>query len=447
MKKTIPLLFLLYISVAQSQNKDFTYIPGNKDSLEIYISKITNDKIKSFDVNQQKKAKEVLLERKESFLKSIKDSSFIFDKKINTYLQNILSEIYQSNPQIDHSAFYFLINKSLIPNAGCYGNGIFSVNLGLFNLAENDDEIASVICHELSHHILKHNDKSLQNYLKTFNSKEVKQKINSTTNIKYGRRAAVASLLKGLKFNFMERSRKDEIQADSLGYVLFNKTKFNKQAYVDILKKLDASDGMVFSSPTNLKQTFSFDEYPFKEAWILQDSKLFDTTESVNDLELDKDSLKTHPDIQLRIENIIKANKLTSTEATNKELLLIKKRISKNSIEIYLDNSKLDIVLYQLLSLHKKGEIEDPVFNDEVVSLLRKVYQFKESHVFGKHIGAVNPFSEEKHLNEIRLFLNNIELKNIKKIGYYYCQKNESAFKDNALFQDNYTFFKKLNQN
>lgn len=447
MKKTIPLLFLLYISVAQSQNKDFTYIPGNKDSLEIYISKITNDKIKSFDVNQQKKAKEVLLERKESFLKSIKDSSFIFDKKINTYLQNILSEIYQSNPQIDHSAFYFLINKSLIPNAGCYGNGIFSVNLGLFNLAENDDEIASVICHELSHHILKHNDKSLQNYLKTFNSKEVKQKINSTTNIRYGRRAAVASLLKDLKFNFMERSRKDEIQADSLGYVLFNKTKFNKQAYVDILKKLDASDGMVFSSPTNLKQTFNFDEYPFKEAWILQDSKLFDTTESINDLELDKDSLKTHPDIQLRIENIIKANKLTSTEATNKELLLIKKRISKNSIEIYLDNSKLDIVLYQLLSLHKKGEIEDPIFNDEVVSLLRKVYQFKESHVFGKHIGAVNPFSEEKHLNEIRLFLNNIELKNIKKIGYYYCQKNESAFKDNALFQDNYTFFKKLNQN
>lgn len=447
MKKTIPLLFLLYIGVAQSQNKDFTYIPSNKDSLETYISKITNDKIKSFDVSQQKKAKEVLLERKESFLKSIKDSSFIFDKKIDKYLQNILSKIYQSNPQIDHSTFYFLINKSLIPNAGCYGNGIFSVNLGLFNLAESDDEIASVICHELSHHILKHNDKSLQNYLKTFNSKEVKQKINSTTNIKYGRRAAVASLLKDLKFNFMERSRKDEIQADSLGYVLFNKTKFNKQAYVDILKKLDASDGMVFSSPTNLKQTFNFDEYPFKEAWILQDSKLFDTTESVNDLELDKDSLKTHPDIQLRIENIIKANKLTSTEATNKELLLIKKRISKNSIEIYLDNSKLDIVLYQLLSLHKKGEIEDPIFNDEVVSLLRKVYQFKESHVFGKHIGAVNPFSEEKHLNEIRLFLNNIELKNIKKIGYYYCQKNESAFKNNVLFQDNFTFFKKLNQN
>lgn len=447
MKKTIPLLFLLYIGVAQSQNKDFTYIPGNKDSLEIFISKITNDKIKSFDVSQQKKAKEVLLERKESFLKSIKDSSFIFDKKIDKYLQNILSEIYQSNPQIDYNAFYFLINKSLIPNASCYGNGIFSVNLGLFNLAENDDEIASVICHELSHHILKHNDKSLQNYLKTFNSKEVKQKINSTTNIRYGRRAAVASLLKDLKFNFMERSRKDEIQADSLGYVLFNKTKFNKQAYVDILKKLDVSDSMVFSSPTNLKQTFSFDEYPFKEVWVLQDSKLFDTTESVNDLELDKDSLKTHPDIQLRIENIIKANKLTSTEVTNKELLLIKKRISKNSIEIYLDNSKLDIVLYQLLSLHKKGEIEDPVFNDEVVSLLRKVYQFKESHVFGKHIGAVNPFSEEKHLNEIRLFLNNIELKNIKKIGYYYCQKNESAFKDNALFQDNFTFFKKLNQN
>jgi pyoverdine/dityrosine biosynthesis protein Dit1 len=97
--------------------------------------------------------------------------------------------------------------------------------------------------------------------------------------------------------------------------------------------------------------------------------------------------------------------------------------------------------------LHEKGEIDDSSFNEAIISLLRKVYIFKETHVFGKYIGQVNPFSEEKYLNEIRLFLNNIELKNIRKIGYYYCQKNETAFKDNTIFQDNFTFFKKLNQN
>ncbi|PWB21967.1 M48 family metallopeptidase [Flavobacterium sp. HTF] len=447
MKKIFYLAILLHFGMVQSQNKGFTYTPDNMDSLENYISNVTGNKIKTFDAAQQKKAKEVLLDRKESFLKSIKDSTFIFDKKINKYLQNLLSQIYKSNSQIDHSGFYFFINKSLIPNAACYGNGIFTVNLGLLNLADSDDEIAAVICHELSHYILKHNDRALKAYLETFNSKENKQKINAAANLKYGRRAAVATIMKDLKFNFMDHSRKDEMQADSLGYVLYNKTAYNKQAYVDILKKLDFSDGMIFSAPTNLKQTFNFNDYPFKENWLLQDDKLFDTKESVNDFELNKDSLKTHPDIPLRVESIIKANKLSSTKSRTEDLALIKKRISENSIEIYLDASKLDIALYQLLSLHEKGEINDASFNEAVTSLLRKVYLFKEAHVFGKYIGQVNPFSEEKYLNEIRLFLNNIELKNIRKIGYYYCQKNETAFKDNTVFQDNFTFFKKLNQN
>jgi hypothetical protein len=447
LKKLSYFVFLLFIGFAQSQNKGITYVPSNLDSIEAYLSKMTSQRIKDFDIPQQKKAKEILEERKVSFVKSIKDSTFIFDKSIDKYLQNLLSEIYKSNAQIDNKDFFFIINKSLVPNAACYGNGIFTVNLGLFNLAESDDEIAFVICHELSHYILKHNDKSLQDYIKTFNSKETKQKINSATNIKYGRRAAVATLLKDLKFNFMKYNRAAEMQADSLGLVLFNKTKYSKEASVSMLKKLDSCDQMIFSSQTNLKQNFSFTEYPFKENWIQQEDKLFDTTQSVNDLELDKDSLKTHPDIPLRIENILKNQKLGTSNLTKEQLESIKKRIHENSITIYSDNFKLDIVLYQLLSLHEKKLIDDQTFNIAITSLLRKVYILKETHVFGKYVDPVNAFSEEKYLNEIRLFLGNLELKNIRKIGLYFCQKNEVASKEDTLFQDNFAFFKKLNQN
>lgn len=447
MKKLTCFVFLLFFGIAQSQNKGFAYNPSNPDSVETYISKITTNRIKAFDTSHQKKAKEILEERKKSFLKSIKDSSFIFDKSIDKYLQNILTEIYRSNPQIDTKDFYFIISKSLVPNAACYGNGIFTVNLGLFNLAESDDEIAFVMCHELSHYILKHNDKSLQDYIQTFNSKETKQKINNATNIKYGRRAAVASLLKDLKFNFMKYNRAAEMQADSLGLVLFNKTKYSKEASVSMLKKLDSCDEMIFNSQTNLKQNFSFTEYPFKETWIQQEEKLFDTDQSVNDLALDKDSLKTHPDIPFRIENILKNQKLNASNLTKDGLESIKKRISENSIQIYSDNYKLDIVLYQLLSLHEKKLIDDQTFNTAITSLLRKVYVLKETHVFGKYVDPVNAFSEEKRLNEIRLFLGNLELKNIRKIGLYFCQKNEVASKEDTLFQDNFAFFKKLNQN
>lgn len=437
----------MYFGTCQAQNYGFSYSPHSIDSLENYLTKITSNKINEFGANQQKKAKEILLERKVSFLKKVKDSTFIFDKTINGFLQKILTEIYHSNPQINTNDFYFLINKSLIPNAACYGNGIFSVNLGLFTLIENNDEMAFIICHELSHYILKHNDKAIEEYIKTFSSKDIKQQLNTASNKKYGRRSAVTSLLKDLKFNFMKRSRSAETQADSLGFILFNNTKYNKQASINILKKLDMTDGMLFNNPTNLKQNFTFEEYPFKEAWIEKEDKMFDTTESVNDLEVDKDSIKTHPDIPLRIENIIHNYKITTTNPNKNEIGLVQKKTSKNSIKIFFDDSKLDFALYQLLSLHEKDELDKKAFNSYVAYLLKKAYVLKEKHAFGKYVESVNSFSEEKYINEIRLFLNNLELKDLRKIGYYFCLKNELISKDDTEFQDTYTFFKNLNKN
>ena len=447
--KTNLLLFLLlsYFGTCQAQNSGFKYSPESIDSLENYITKITNNKINEFNSIQQKKAKEILSERKVSFLKDIKDSTFIFDKTINGFLKKILAEVYQSNPQIDSKDFYFLINKSLIPNAGCYGNGIFSINLGLFSLIENNDEMAFIICHELAHYILKHNDKALIEHLETFNSKDFKQQLNTASNKKYGRRSAVTLLLKDLKFNFMKRSRSAETQADSLGFIMFNNTKYNKQASINILKKLDLTDGIIFNNLTDLKQNFNFEEYPFKEVWIEKEEKMFDTNESSNDLEVDKDSLKTHPNIPLRIENLIHNHTITSTNATKNEIDLVQKKTSENSIITFFDDSKLDFALYQLLSLHKKNELDRKTFNNYVAYLLKKVYILKEKHVFGKYVGPVNSFSEEKYINEIRLFLNNLELKDLRKIGYYFCQKNELISKDDTEFQDAYTFFKTLNKN
>lgn len=342
--------------------------------------------------------------------------------------------------------FYFLINKSLIPNAACYGNGLFSVNLGLFTLIENNDEMAFIICHEIAHYILKHNDKALEEYIQTFSSKDTKQQLNAASNKKYGRRSAVTLLLKDLQFNFMKRSRSAETQADSLGFILFNKTKYNQQASINILKKLGSTDGILFNNPTNLKQNFTFEEFPFKEAWIAQEDKMFDITEKVNDLEFDKDSTKTHPDIPLRIKNIIQNHTLSATNPTKNEIDLVQQKTAENSIKIFFDDSKLDFALYQLLSLYEKEELDKKAFTSHVAHLLKKAYVLKEKHAFGKYVEPVSSFSEEKYINEIRLFLNNLELKDLRKIGYYFCLENELLSKEDTEFQNAYTFFKSLNK-
>lgn len=446
-KSLLSILFLLKFGLLFAQDNGFHYSPSNMDSIESYLTKISNNKLTSFDSKKQKKIKEILHERKNSLLEEIKDSTFIFDKKIHSSVKRIVSEICHSNPQIDNDNLLFLISKSLIPNAASYGNGLFAINLGLFTQIENDDELAFIICHELAHEILKHNDKSIEEYVETFNSKDVKQKLKKATNQKYGRRSAVSLILKDVKYNFLKRSRIAETQADSLGYILFSKTKYNKEASLDVLKKLDLVDNTLFNSPTNLKQNFDFKEYPFKEIWVSEEKKLFDIKQSANDLNLNIDSLKTHPDIPIRIENLMRNFKITFTNSTKAEFSHLQKKAYENSIKIYFDDLKLDFALYQLLSLHEKDKIGEIEFNSAIAYLLKKLYILKEKHVFGKYVEGVNPFSEEIYINEIRLFLNNLELKNVRKIGLYFCLKNESKSNESPVFQDAFQFFKNLNPN
>jgi len=440
-------IFLSNIFLIQAQqDKNFSYLPKNKDSLETYITKITNGKISSFASTHHKEIKEILQERKTEFLKEIKDSTYIFDETINKSVKKILTEIYRSNPQIDHSNFYFFIDTSPIPNASCYGNGIFTINLGLFNLLASDDELAFVLSHEIGHYVLKHSDKSLLSHIETLNSKDVKTKIRKIKRQEYGTRKAYAELMKNLNYNFLNRSRKDETQADSLGLAIFSKTKFNKKASISAIAKLDFVDHMVFNEDTKIKNHFNFENYPFKEGWLTRDETLFDIKERANDYALDKDSIKTHPDIPLRVEFLKKGTKdATATTESTSEIEQIKKIANKNSIAVFLDNSNIDLALYQTLVLYNKNLIDEKTYCNIISMLLQKTYESKSNHTFGKYVGSISPFSEEKYLNEVRIFLNNIEIKNVRKIGYSFCEKHRELMNDEPQFSKTAEFFKKLN--
>ena len=134
MKKLLFLtLLLVNATFCFSQNVALKYLPTNKDSVFNYINAISEKKITKFGTKYKDDIKKIILERKKSFIEDIQDSTYVFDADINKYLNSILKEIYVSNKDLNNKDFYFFIDKSPIPNAACYGNGIFTVNLGLFN--------------------------------------------------------------------------------------------------------------------------------------------------------------------------------------------------------------------------------------------------------------------------------------------------------------------------
>jgi hypothetical protein len=441
-------LFFLFTFYTNAQDIKLNYLPKNKDSLITYINTISKNKITKFGAKYKKDIEEIILDRKNNFIKNIEDSTFIFDENINNYVNSILKEIYYSNAIKNSKDFYFFIEKSNIPNAACYGNGIFTINLGLFNFVNSDDELAYIISHELSHYILEHNDKSLLKYVETFNSKVTKQKIKKIENQEYGKRKAYSEFVNELNFNFLNRSQSAELQADSLGLALFSKTKFNKFSSVSALKNLELSDDLVFNENSKLKEHFNFEAYPFKEGWLQKEESLFDIKDSSNDFSLASDSIKTHPDIPLRVDvlNKLLKEKNSSIEVSKEKLLKIKELVALLSIKSALDDNQLDFALYQTLVLYNKNQLDKTNYCIIVGKIMQKIYQLKNNHNFGKYVNSVSPFSDEKYLNEVRQFLINIEIKTIRKIGLNFCLAHVDNI-NNPEFKTITEFFKNLNLN
>ena len=445
--KAIILSFLFFCTYGYSQKVAFEYVPKNKDSVIHYINAIHDKKIVKFGDNHKKLIAENIKERKKHFVERVSDSSFIYNKKITTYLNSILKEIYRANPELDKKDFYFFVDKSQIPNASCYGNGIFTIHLGLFNFINSDDELAFIICHEMAHYFLEHSDKAFLAYLETITSKDIKKKINSVKNKQYGKRKAYSELLDALSLNFLKRSKAVEIEADSLGLLFFKKTKFNINASISSLESLEKSDNLLFNQESKLTENFNFKNYPFKEAWLARDETLFDLSQKSNDFTIDSDSLSTHPATQLRIKKV-KAliNKSGTTAAVSStQIVEIKDIVGHISISNFIDNNQIDLAFYQCLVLYNQQRIDRKEYVATMSKLLTKTYELKNNHTFGKYVSPVYPFSDEQYLNEIKLFLNNIELKNVKKIGLNFCLSNEEYMKDDIEFAKTLEFFKKLN--
>ncbi len=443
----ICLVFSVMVSMSlKAQENHFRSSTNNKDSLYSYLNYITEKKIIQYNGIHKKEAKKFWEETHENLLKNIEDSLFIFDERIDKMIQNILSEIYLPNKQIDPTDFYFFINKSPVPNAACYGNGVFTIHNGLFELIENDDELAFILCHEIAHYLLNHSELALKEYLDEVNSKETKKRVREISKQKYGKYSKAREFFKDLNYNLHHNSRNAEVQADSLGLVLFKNTKYSEVSAIEILQKLDFEDKSVFSFPIDIKKYFNLVNYPFKESWLeKEENSLFNLGESANDYALEKDSLKTHPDIPIRIEIMKKSlgNKTKAHTKTNSEKL--KKFMVLNSIEASINNNSLDMTLYLLISNFENEKIDNFTFHYYMGLFIKKLYILKNNHSIGKYITPISPFSEEESLNTIKLFINNLELKNIRKIGYWYCIENKANFTIDDSYNELFTFFQELN--
>lgn len=444
------IIYYILFNILAFQNvfsQDLKYSYGNISSFDIekYFEKITDKQLNQINDDYKKQKKEFYHQQLKNLKKQLKDSTYIFNDFLSSRIQTVFDEIYKSNPELKDGDFKFFIDKSLYPNAAAYGNGLFTINLGLLTFFDSEDELAYVICHELAHHFLFHIKKNIDNYVSKANSKEFKTKVDEINGMNYRKKSAGVELLRDINFELYKFSRASELEADSKGFYYFSKTKYNKEAAITALKKLGNIENRVFEQKVNWALIFNLDDYRFNEILLEKEESLFNSNTIIDDTKWDKDSIKSHPDIKIRIDNL-NTIKLDSSSIikniANQDFNQIKEVSEKLSVLSALDSGKLDLALYVIATNINKYGNEEYFYKGKMAKVLKKLFELKKNHSIGDFVPHENNISNEIYLNDIRRFIHNIDLYELKKMGInyseYYSQKNTKNTDLNSV----YLFFK-----
>ena len=359
------------------------------------------------------------------FLKNIQKKRFIFDKRFTSYTDSIVNLIVSKNNQLKDKNITVYISKTPSINALNLGKGIFVLNIGLFKYLENDDQLISVLTHEIAHSELKHVENNIIYRGQLNISKERKEQAKKIRKQQYNQYDKSFKILKNLMYSDSKTHRKKEIQADSVGYLLYKNTLLYKPNYLGALKLLAKYETIpsIEIDSTIYKTIFNIPSQPFKKSWLKMEE--FSNYNYSNYKEkINKDSIKSHPEFVERITKLEKdfpelkiCDSLIISEKTNfKELQeLARKEDIVNLYDLKEYGQSIRLILYKL---SKKPS--DTYLKKWLGKNFISLYEAKKKYQFNRHIAKNSPKNQTKNYQQFLNFMWNLKLNEIKIIGNYY---------------------------
>ena len=313
-------------------------------------------------------------------------------------------------------------SKNNTPNAYCLFDGSFIVNLGLFRLLDNSDQVASVLAHELGHRLLEHNLKNqlirIETNLK--NKKEIQQLSNSKSN----RSAKAFDLLKKQSYDKGQISRKHEIESDSIGYTLFKNSKFKKVEFINALNNIKLYDTI---SPYEVKKEtykllFDLPNQQFNEDWL----KMEDFSSYNYNLfkeKIDKDSISSHPETDARLEKLKSLfPELAKTETplpADEILIKLQKVADMEILPNYFHDEEYGIGIYASLQfIQNKNEVD--YYKKWLGKCFQKIYEGRKNYQLNRYLHTINPKEQSSSYQQYLSFMWNLKLDEIKVIADFY---------------------------
>jgi len=346
------------------------------------------------------------------------------------YLQALANEIIRANPALQPLSINFFFSKTAIPNAASVGEGVIIFNTGLFTKLDNESQAVFVLCHELAHLYLNHNNKSIDKYVATLYSKETQGQLKNIKNSTYNKRAQLEGLLKGLTFDNKRHSRYHESEADSLGLQFMKNTGFDVGEALTCLALLDSVDNDNTDMPRLLGDKFNSAEYPFKKRWIAKAESSFGVAVASAEDKKEADSLKTHPDCAIRIaalKNEVEklANGNRKKDLINRaEFLHLQTILPGYTVAYYYETRQYSQALFYALEMLDKDS--GNAYAIAVIGqTLNRVYEAEKTHMLAKLIDHPSPYYSAAYNTVLRL-IENLYPEDVAAINYYFLKQHEA---------------------
>ena len=263
--------------------------------------------------------------------------NILFGDTVTNYVRSVAAKLFKDDPYLLNNIRIYTVKSSAV-NAFTTNSGIIFVTHGLLSFIENESQLAFILAHEAIH----------------FKNKHVIDNFNETTKI-FDKNGDYKYKSLEEKFYLAGRySRKLEMEADSLGFLLFAKSEYDTDVVVPQLESMKFNKSSYQND--NFIDTFLNSEY-FKVPSSFYEYRNSSTVkiDSITKL-IEFDS---HPTFDLRIEQInrlIKSLGVTQTapkRRTSKEFEYIQLLVRMEYVRILIAEVKYSQAIYESFMLSK----------------------------------------------------------------------------------------------
>lgn len=356
------------------------------------------------------------------FNEDLLKGGYLYDQRFSDMIDRIVGELKSKNKDIPEHIQFF-ISKDLSLNAFSLGDNYFVINLGTFYYLQNEEQLASVIAHEIGHLILRHSYKSIQRYQLNL-KEEAKKQTKEVKREKSNKSEKAWNRLKQILYEESSFNRKQEYESDSIGYVLFKNTSFNRGNFINTLKLMDLYDSIKPMGLNNetYKRVFDLPAQPYKEEWLKrEDFKSYDYSKYKERIE--EDSVDAHPKVEERIANMKRIFPELTDEVPptqNSAFFDSLQSLAKASQPFCLDYQEEYGYGVYICLLRLQNDEKDAFYRYWLGEFFSKIYDARKNYTLNRYLDRIDPKEQSESYQQFLSFMWNLSLNEIKNIKDYY---------------------------